>query len=227
MEKPVDNAKIRIVKAGQKRARAGMIRIVDEKGRGFYRGVCDTCGQVLTLRQPPDQGEDLLCRDCRFVRTRAKPSTRVLRGKGRFRYITECDRCGQPQKTPFLPRKEFPFSCDACHRAEPRPAVRKPIKKNVEVVAEGPEPRYRVPCDLCGAKVALRFAPGPNEDFICPACFDRKQVEKEKRDKKPATKILFNLECSVCGKQEMVDFVPRSLTDALCGDCFKSRTRRR
>lgn len=227
MEKPVDNPRMRLIKAVKRRARGELTRVKAEDGRGSYRGACDHCGQVIASRQPPDKGEDLICRDCRFVELRGKPTTRVLRGKDKFRYITECDRCGKPQKTLFLPKKEIPFLCDSCHREQPRPAGRKPLKKTLGMRETGSEIRYSVPCDLCRTKVELRFRPGPNEDFICPSCFEKKQIEKEKREQRPATKILFNLECSVCGKRETVDFVPRSLTDALCGNCFKSRTRRR
>lgn len=117
MESNEAKPKVRVVK-GQKKLKSGVIRI--ERSEGVvYRGPCDRCEAVVTSRKPPTVETELVCKDCRSVAKVGKPSTKVRRkGHKIVAYYTDCDLCGDRQKTPFLPKQGRPFLCDLCLKEE-------------------------------------------------------------------------------------------------------------
>ena len=233
-----ERPKFRVIKAGQKKIKSGIIRVVNADGNTLYKGSCDRCDTLLTVPFPPLLGRDFVCRSCKWVAAQGKPSTKVRRKNDTSLYFTRCDVCETVQKTPFMPKKDRPFLCDGCYREsrpeqENRPKPRAPAGET-RPARERPKPPpqtggqdrplHEEPCHQCGLKVRIRFLPDPDKPFFCPNCFP---VVAEDADQKhrgnEGTRVLFHIECAYCGKREAVDFVPRSLSESYCSECFKQK----
>ena len=256
MEKADEKPKVRIVKAGQHRPRSGVIRIQDKNGRTWYRTTCDRCNEMAKESRQPLQGQEVVCSECRWIAAKGKPSTQVRRKHGKVQHFTtECDLCGDRQKTPFLPKQNRPFLCDGCFeeekkntamlepkqetagpddaaRTEPDDSARTEPEDSAGSKAntspwKEPVKRFQVTCRRCRNRVELRFLPPPDEYFMCKSCYMDESTRKEQRKDRPDIQTWFNIECAACGKLETVDFVPQDLTEPMCTSCFEKRKKRR
>jgi CxxC-x17-CxxC domain-containing protein len=212
---------------------------------------------LTQTRKAPVVGRELVCGDCRGVARNAKPSTRVKRKKGKvLHFITECDLCGDKEKTPFMPKKGKPFLCDLCYKetlppreerqeaqtANPddgaevaastdrkdRPVsdVEAPVTRARRDAPPRPREEYDLFCRRCKTTVKLNFKPERGEGFICRPCYEKEIGLKDQEDR-PDTRLIFKMECVSCGKRETVNFVPKSLSEPICTDCFNARKQRR
>jgi len=254
MDKPESRPEVRVIKGSRSRPKAGVIRVDTEDGKTYFRGPCDRCSDMVRTDFQPSEGRELLCRECRWVADKAKPSTRLKRKHGKvLHYLTECDECGDRQKTPFMPKRDRRFLCDACfaeHKEHEPAVVSEPdVVPEPQAPSDNPwratsivkpkklpdpdrlknqEPaRFNVICRSCRKVERLRFRPDKGEYFLCKDCYLEERERKEARKNRPDTRLIFQIECADCGKHETVDFVPRDLTEPICSDCFEKRKKER
>lgn len=92
------------------------MRVQDKNGKVHYKVPCDRCLAVVRVPFQPKADREITCKDCRYVAEKAKPSTHLKRDKqGKpLAWYTDCDLCGDRQKTPFMPKKSRTFLCDLC-----------------------------------------------------------------------------------------------------------------
>ena len=257
MEQNQEKPKIRVIKVGEQRLKGGVIKSESSDGSS-YRGPCDRCGVLTKTRKPPLVVRELVCGDCRGVARNAKPSTRVKRKMGKVHhFITECDVCGDREKTPFMPKKGKPFLCDLCYKEtlppreerqaeHPRPSPER-VDRPAEPAAreDRPTPDEQKPTAPTQQDTPRR--PREEYDLFCRRCkttvklnfkpergegfICRPCYEKEMglkdQEDRPDTRLIFKMECVSCGKRETVNFVPKSLSEPICTDCFNARKQRR
>ncbi|MDJ0837210.1 MAG: hypothetical protein QNK37_11885 [Acidobacteriota bacterium] len=253
MENSEERPRVRVVKA-RNQAKSGTIQVQDQDGKTFYKVPCDRCDAVVRLPFQPYKDREVTCKECRFVATKGKPSTRVKRKAGKISYLTECDLCGDIQQTPFLPKKDRRFLCDGCYQAEKEAAGDEPKAEDRSVSAESgkspveakspsradtrsvspdpaapprEEPRFNVTCRRCKKVQQLRFKPNRGEYFMCKDCFIKDREREELRKGKPDTRLMFQIECVDCGKVETVNFIPKDIAEPMCTACFEKRKKRR
>ena len=250
MENREERPAVRVVKAPRHRQKSGVIRVDGEDGKTYFRSPCDRCGDMVKTDFQPLEDRELTCRECRWIATKAKPSTRVKRRGGKATYITECDLCGDVAKTPFLPKKDRRFLCDGCMAAEREERRTAELEEQVPVTEEVPEPPsppsdetpgiekagpeplrdqplFDVTCRGCRKVEQLRFKPARGERFLCKDCYLAEKDREAAGKNRPDTRLLFQIECAWCGKHETVSFVPRDLTEPVCSSCHEKRKKRR
>ena len=240
-----DKPKVRVRKAEHGMTKAGAVQVSDKDGSVFYKVPCDRCDNVASIPFRPRADREIVCKECYWVVSKGKASTRVLRNRktGKNSYKTQCDLCGDWEKTNFMPKKEREFLCDLCVEAQRNEAPPEPVSQQEprpEPVQEPPKPAeakippkegfkpetFRVTCRACKQSQQLKFKPLKGESFLCQPCYEKRSANEEKRRDKPDTQIFFHIECSKCGKQERVDFVPKSLSEPMCSTCYQKQRRR-
>ncbi len=201
-----DKPKVRVVKAGERRLRSGLIRVESEDGV-LYRGSCDRCTNMVTSSTAPEQGRELLCKECVYVARVGKPSTKVKRkGDKALFYITECDLCGDEDKTPFLPKKERPYLCDLCYAEVER-------QKRADAAAAAPAATSTTKETQAETAQAERVAPLA-EPARKPA---RPPID-------PASQPTFKHSCRRCRKKFLLKFRPDKDERFICPDCFEKES---
>lgn len=217
-----DKPKVRVVKAGERRLRSGLIRVESEDGV-LYRGACDRCTAMVTCRTAPEQGRELLCKNCVYVARVGKPSTKVKRkGDKALFYLTECDLCGDEGKTPFLPKKERPYLCDLCYaeadkekaKAAPAPVRPAPIAAE-QAPAERAEP---------GDAPAVEFDQEHAAAEAAPAKTAPAKVQTPAPPAEPAYQPTYKHSCRRCRKKFLLKFRSEKGERFICPDCFEKES---
>lgn len=206
MEKAEQKPKVRVVKAGQLRLKSGVIRVEGEKGT-HYKGPCDRCKVMVTIRTPPVVDRELLCNDCIYVARVGKPSTKVKRkGDKVLHYITECDVCGDRGKTPFLPKKSRPYLCDLCY------AESDEGKANAERKAERKQERLQVKEQTTTAKAETAE--------VAEQTADAPEKPVERAEPAPT----YKLTCRRCRKKLTLKFRPPKGEAFICPSCYEKES---
>lgn len=201
-----DKPKVRVVKAGERRLRSGLIRVESEDGV-LYRGSCDRCTAMVTSRTAPEQGRELLCKNCVYVAKVGKPSTKVKRkGDKALFYLTECDLCGDEGKTPFLPKKERPYLCDLCYAEVER-------QKREDAAAAA---AAATPTDAEALAQTDPAEPAP------PRTERPRKAAKPAVD--PAFQPTFKHSCRRCRKKFLLKFRPDKDERFICPDCYEKES---
>ncbi len=208
-----DKPKVRVVKAGERRLRSGLIRVESEDGV-LYRGACDRCTAMVTSRTAPEQGRELLCKNCLYVAKVGKPSTKVKRkGDKALFYLTECDLCGDEGKTPFLPKRDRPYLCDLCY-AE--------TEKEKPAVAAFPKPVR--PAVNAGEAAAAEVEEAKSGAAEVAAKHSDAETPPAPVAAEPAYQPTYKHSCRRCRKKFLLKFRPDKEERFICPDCFEKES---
>ena len=219
MENEEERPTVRVVKAPRHRLKSGVIRVQGEDGKTYFRAPCDRCQTMTKVDFQPREDRELYCRDCRWIAAKAKPSTRVKRrGDKVLYYTTECDLCGDRQKTPFLPKKDRRFLCDGCFEAEKeqRGTVQKPEKSKSHAVQK---PEKSTSRETGSEPIVPKAEIAAEPETVKPT------EAAAATDTSPEAP-LFDVYCRRCHKVEQMRFKPARGEYFLCKDCYLAeRTR--
>lgn len=147
------------------------------RGKILHTIICAVCGKENKVPFKPDPGSRVLCRECHNAEREQKAQARAYYAKNhpnvvygtKVRVDVRCDRCGNVDTLPFVPKTNGQILCRQCAES----LFGEDWAKRNRVSAT----EYPFTCARCGAQDFLPFSPKSlNKPLLCRHCLNDQAV---------------------------------------------------
>jgi CxxC-x17-CxxC domain-containing protein len=157
-----------------------------EESKKTYTITCTLCGSKDQVPFRPRPDHDVFCGDCyKFKRTgvqkrRESKAPRVKHGT-RVMFPIQCAQCGERETLDYVPKGVSlnDVLCSNCVRTTYGDESRWAEISEKKVAEKQAE--WSFDCAECGRADYLKFAPKPDEDYLCVRCYNEHESPSPQR----------------------------------------------
>lgn len=150
-------------------------------GKIYHTIICSVCGKENKVPFKPDPGSRVLCRECHAQEREAKQRSREYFARHhpsvahntRVRIEIRCEKCGNIDTLPFVPKTDGPILCRQCAENTFGDEWARRNRVNAQ--------EYPFTCARCAAQDFVPFKPKPNQELLCRHCLNEQAILNHKR----------------------------------------------
>lgn len=152
------------------------------RGKIQHTIICAVCGKENRVPFKPDPGSRVLCRECHAAEKEEKQRSREYFSRHhpsvtfnvKTRIEIRCDRCGNMDTLPFVPKTHGQILCRQCAEN----TFGDEWARRNRVGAK----EYPFTCSRCAAQDFLPFKPKEDQELLCKHCLNDQAIIRHKRN---------------------------------------------